>query len=116
MRKSPFVPITGRDPLEDQERWERKNTRPPDLIAQTLGCAGYLANYRVRQGHQDLVFDRFYWGRQFLLDRFEEEGEIVEKEIKSKQDWANRQGYRYLPVRKGQTLTVGKLEEFLRGS
>ena len=112
MRK--FV-TEGYDKSEQSELTENPNIKQADMIGEILGVKGYISNYYWgnSKANKFFCFSRYYFNSNLLIDRFTENDEDTDREIKLKKIFCKENKKIYIPIKKGETLTESKLREYL---
>ena len=81
----------------------------PDFIGAHLKQPGYLAPFRVDR----LIFSRYYFGAGLLVDIFKANNPEAETEIRYKKKYCSRRKLIYIPIGKGESLTLAELKKYL---
>jgi len=112
----PRIEQFDREPDDPQERFREQDI---DLISLAVGSDAYIYKHTwewfndLRGYH--MTVSRFYFEQKFALDIFTTEGVDVEEQIKRKRRLLKERGIKYLPVRKGESVTAGRIRDILAG-
>ena len=92
---------------ETPEAQPRK--QKPDFIGRHLKDPGYLQPFKA----DGLVFSRYYYAAGLLVDLFKANNPEAQREIDYKKKYCTRRKLIYIPIGKGESLTLAELNKYL---